>query len=280
MHFSTVADWLAPARLDYACSAHLQDHVDALNLTQAQQRFLAELPDPVFRESVRDFMVNQQFRRDYWVRGARRLSALEQAEALRAERIILAAHRPDVNLKVKGALGEASMNAEVYGPVLDCLADHEPRTLAEIEQALSGSNVTFPQMLQVVVVLSGTGQLHPAQDDAAIKEATGRTRALNNHLLDRARGSDDITWLASPVTGGGIRVNRFQQLFLLARQRGHHGPEDWGRFAWDLLAGQGQRLVHEGRKLETPEDNQAELTRQAREFEEKRLPALRALKIA
>jgi hypothetical protein len=30
---------------------------------------LNELPDPTFRQSVRDFMVNQQFRRDYWIKG-------------------------------------------------------------------------------------------------------------------------------------------------------------------------------------------------------------------
>lgn len=33
----------------------------------------------MFRQTVRDFCVNQQFRRDYWVKGARKLSALEHA---------------------------------------------------------------------------------------------------------------------------------------------------------------------------------------------------------
>ena len=58
------------------------------------------------RELVRDFCVNQQFRKDYWVKGARSLSALEQLEALRAQRVILVQPRADVSLKVSGSLGD------------------------------------------------------------------------------------------------------------------------------------------------------------------------------
>ncbi len=64
MHFATMSDWLAPAKISFACSAHYLDHIDAINLTAEQQAMLKEIPDPTFKESVRDFMVNQQFRRD------------------------------------------------------------------------------------------------------------------------------------------------------------------------------------------------------------------------
>ncbi len=66
-----MAESLEPERLHYACSAHYLDHIDGINLTEEQQTFLKEITDPLFRESIRDFMVNQQFRRDYWVKGAR-----------------------------------------------------------------------------------------------------------------------------------------------------------------------------------------------------------------
>jgi hypothetical protein len=65
MHFATMRAWLEPAKVQYACSAHYLDFIDATNLTPEQQSFLQDIPDPMFRESVRDFMVNQQFRRDY-----------------------------------------------------------------------------------------------------------------------------------------------------------------------------------------------------------------------
>ena len=132
MHFATMADWLEPAKLQYACSASYLDHIDAINLTPEQQAFLKDIPDTVFRQTTRDFMVNQQFRKDYWVKGGRRLSPLELMEQLRRQRVVLVAHRPDVSLKVGGALGEATMSEEVYAPILDLLADHKIKSLGEI----------------------------------------------------------------------------------------------------------------------------------------------------
>jgi hypothetical protein len=117
-----MAKWLEPAKLYYGCSAHHLDHVDNINVTAEQQAFLNEIPDPMFRQSVRDFMVNQQFRRDDWVKGARRLSALDRAEALRAHRFFMCSDRRDVSLKAAGSLGEATMNEAIYGPILDVMA--------------------------------------------------------------------------------------------------------------------------------------------------------------
>ena len=279
MHLATMAGWLEPAKVGYACSAHYLDHIDAVNLSAEQQAFLKDIPDVMFRESVRDFMVNQQFRRDYWVKGARRLSALEQAEALRAQRVVLVTHRPDVSLKVTGALGEANLTEAIYAPVLDALAEHKPRSLGQLEQGLRGK-LNFAQLLQAVMVLTGAGQLAAVQDEAASAKARRGADKLNAHLLDKARGSNDVSYLASPVTGGGVTVGRFQQLFLLALNQGKKQPAEWAQYAWQVLAAQGQKLVKEGKALDTPEENLLELTAQAQAFAEKQLPILKALQVA
>lgn len=280
MHVATMAEYLEPAKVQYACSAHYPDLVDAINLTADQITFLQEIPDPMFRESVRDFMVNQQFRRDYWVKGLRRLSSFEQAEQLRQLRVMLVTHRADVSLKVNGALGEATMSEAVYAPMLDFLADHKPRTLAQIEQAGKEKGIHFAQVLQAVLVLSGQGHCVAVQDDAASHKAKKQCDRLNQHLCAKARGSGDVSYLASPVTGGGVSVGRFQQLFLLALSNGNKQPADWGQFVWQVLQAQGQKLVKEGRTLESAEENLAELTAQAMSFAEKQLPILKALQIA
>jgi SAM-dependent methyltransferase len=277
MHFATMADCLEPARLHYACSAHYLDHIDGINLTADQQNFLKQIQDPLFRESVRDFMVNQQFRRDYWVKGARRLSPLEQAEALRSHKVILIKHRPDVSLKVTGSLGEATMNEGIYNPILDLLADHRPRTLGWLEQTLKEKEITFPQIIQAVMVLAGAGHMCAVQDEGIANKAKKTSRALNTHLMNKARSSSDIAFMANPVTGGGVAVGRFEQLFLLALSRGEKQPGEWAQFVWGILQAQGQRLVKEGKTLETDEQNLGELTEKARVFGEKQVPVLRAL---
>ena len=280
MHFATMAQWLEPAKLDYACSANYLDHIDAINLSVEQQALLKEITDPMFGQTVRDFMVNQQFRKDYWVKGARKLNPLEQTEALRSQKVLLMTHRPDVSLKVNASLGEASMSEAIYKPILDVLADHKPRTLGQIEQAVQDKGVTFAQVSQVVMVLAGAGHLAAVQDEAIASKARKTSDKLNACLVNKARGSKDVSYLASPVTGGGVTVGRFQQLFLLAISQGKRQPAEWAQLVWQILQSQGQKIVKEGKTLETAEENTAELTDQAQAFSEKLLPILKALQIA
>lgn len=279
MHFAEMAACLSPAKLNFACSAHYIDHVEGVNLTPDQQKFLREIPDAPFRETVRDFMINQQFRRDYWVKGARRMSPLEQIEALRKQSLILMTPRADVSLKVTGSLGEANMSDTVYNPILDILADNKPKTVAQIEQAVKESVVTT-QVLQAMMVLVGKGDVAAVQEEKVISKFKAHSEKLNLHLMHKARGNSDINYLASPVTGGGVTANRFQQLFLLAKKQGKKTPEEWAAFVWQILNAQGQKLIREGKTLETAEENQAEITAQAKEFNEKRLPVFKILQIA
>jgi len=280
MPFSRMAEWLAPAKLSYACSAHYLDQVDAANLNAEQQALLKEIPDAMFRQTVRDFCVNQQFRRDYWVKGPRRLDGLAQAEAVREQRVILTQPRADVSLKVTGALGEATLHESVYGPILDELAQRLPKSLGQIEQSVKEKGISFAQVFQAAIILTGGGALLPVQDEATQQKARKHTDKLNAFLMNKARSSGDISYLASPVTGGGIPVGRFQQLFLLAKSQEKKQPSDWAEFVWLVLNQQGQRILKEGKALETAEENLSELTAQATTFAEKQLPILKALGIA
>ncbi|MEO5344320.1 MAG: hypothetical protein H7842_13490 [Gammaproteobacteria bacterium SHHR-1] len=212
--------------------------------------------------------------------GARQANTLDQAEALNAYRILLTTPRADVSLKVSGSLGEATMTESIYAPLLDQLADHKPKTLGQLQQALAEQGIGMPQLLEAALLLSGAGHLAPVQDEAISRKAKKPSDALNARLKALARSSNDIGYLSSPVSGGGIPVNRFEQLFLLAREQGHKAPADWAQFVWNLLSLQGQKLVKEGKTLETDADNLAELTAQAETFETKRLPILHALQIA
>ncbi|UOD50411.1 methyltransferase regulatory domain-containing protein [Orrella daihaiensis] len=281
MHFDTLMQWLEPAKVQFAGSANYLDYVDALNLSKEQQELLASISDPMFKESVRDFMINQQFRKDYWVKGKRSLSALERLEALRQEKVLLTTPRADIALKATGSLGEATLTESIYNPILDLLADHQVKSIGELEQALAkqNANVNLGQLLQAILVLAGLGHVYSAQDDATATKASKQTQALNKHLMQLARSSQDITVLASPVTGGGLPVSRFGQLFLLSLASGKKEPKQWAEDAWHWLEIQGQRLLKEGKTLETKEDNLKELTEQAQTFATKQLPILKSAKV-
>jgi len=279
IHFETMRDWLRPAKLSYACSAHQLDHLDVLNLSDAQQVLLKNIPDEMFRESVRDFIVNQQFRRDYWVRGACKLSTIEKNDQSRTLRVIMTRHRAEIVLKVTGALGTATLSDSVYGPILDFLSDHKIKSLGQIEQALLGKKISLLQIIQAAMLLVGSGQMALAQEENIIAKARKHTDKLNNYILRKASSSGDIVYLASPVTGGGINVGRFQQLFLVGLSKGLRSPNDFAQFVWKILSAQGQKILKEGKTLETAEENIEELTEQTIIFLEKQLPILKALQV-
>ena len=280
MHFATMAKWMESAKLTYACSAYYLDFVEAVNLTPEQQAFLADIHDPMFKQTIRDFMVNQQFRKDYWVKGARKITPLEQAKALREQRFIMTVHRPNITLKVTGALGEGTLSDAVYTPILDLMVDYKFRSLEQIEQSVAPKGVSFTQLMQAILVLCGNGTVCAIQDDAVILKAKKYTDKLNIHLMLKARSNNEISYLVSPVTGGGINVNRFHQLFVLALQQGRKKPADWADYVSQILNFQQQKIMKDGTPIESNEAQITELTIQANEFALKQLPILKALQIA
>lgn len=279
MHFATMAGWLEDAKLQFVCSAEYFDHVDTLNLTNEQLAFLEEIPDAMFRESVRDFMTNQQFRKDYWVRGARSLSPFETSETMRTQKVILTTHRRDVALTVNSRMGEANLSAAVYGPVLDVLADHKVKTIQQIEDALRDQGISYDKIVEAIMMLVGLGHVSPVNNEEDIAQAKKTTDSVNAYLCKKAFGSNDINYVASPVIGGGFMLGRLFQIFLASIMDGKKQPADFASYTWEILAKQGQKLIKDGQSLDTEEDNLKELKAMAKEFSEKTLPILKALKV-
>ncbi len=279
IHFATMAEWLEPAKLSFACSAHYMD-IDSLDLTTEQQNFLKEIPDTMFKESVRDFMINRQFRSDYWVKGLRRLSILDKTEMLRSQSVMLMMNRETISFKITQASGENTFSEEVFTPILDILTDFKPRTLGQIEQALKDQNMDFSLLNEAVMIMIGIGVITIVQDDTLVAKAKLYTDRLNAYLLKKAQGSNDINFLVSPVTGGGVTVSRIQQLFLLATSQGKKQPVELAAQVWQILDAQCVKMVKDGNALLTNEENLRELVKQANALTKKQLPILKALQIA
>jgi Predicted methyltransferase regulatory domain len=275
-----VANQLSQAKLSFAASANLMDHNDGINLTGDQQNLVNEIKHPVLRESVRDYMVNQQFRKDIWVKGARPLAAFNQAAQFKAMTFVLTSPPEDVVLTIKGNLGETKLQEDVFKPIIEFLASsaYAPKTAAAIVENLP--KLGLAQIAQALVLLSGIGHVSPTQTSAQSKAAQASSDALNAKLVSISEFSTDINYLASPVLGGGIGVNRFQQLFLKSLKQGRNTPQEWAGDAWKTLSSQGQRLLKDSKPIDSDEENVTFLTTMAEEFKAKRLPILRAVKTA
>lgn len=276
MHFATMAQWLEPSKVDFACSAHVLDHFDAVNMSDEQTNFLNEIPDLMLRQSTRDFIINQQFRRDIWVKGLRRMSSLEKQEKFLTKKFLLVVPRDSITLKVTGSQGEASMNESIYNPVLDALADHQAITVGDLLKKVSSKEINLPKLVESLMILTSTGQVLPVQNPQLAAKLKPRTDRLNDYLINKARSGGDISYLASPVTGSGTSLTRFDQLFVGSVKAGKSNPEEMAKIVWNVLNAQGQKIVKEGAHLAQDAENIAELKSQAEEFVAKRLPILKA----
>ena len=280
MDFAEMSQWLAPARLSYAGAASIIDEIPDLNYTVEQQRLLAGMDDVVLRQTVGDLMCNRFFRREYWLRGARLMGAQSRLQAIRSLRVVLVTTASDVQFRIEAGIGQVRLPEPIFSPLLQSLADRRIHTLDALEQQLRPAGVQLEQLLEAVTVLIALGHVAVVQEDAAVASVRQRCQRLNDHLLQSAIDGSSIGHLASPLTGGGIAVTRFQQLFLLALRQGFQSPPEWSDFAWQRLRSTPLKLHKDERLLDTPDAIRSELARQAIKFAERELPVLQTLGVA
>lgn len=275
-YFADVVAELEVAKLNWAASANLLDTQDVLSFSPEQQKFLGTIADPVRRESMRDYLISQQFRRDIFIKGPRTLAGVQQISRWREMRLALTTPAENVSLKVNLTGREVMLQETSYNPVLDILKKG-PITVQDLLQYPTIASMNLSRLLQSVVILMGLGHVQPCLPAETDEQRRDATRRFNRAVAERARHSGDLNYLASPVTGGGITVDRIHQLFLL----GHWDQApNLPAFAWDALAAANQRLLKDGAALQTAEENLAELASRHERFLSRDFPIYRGLGIA
>lgn len=267
MFHDQVATELAEARLSFATSAHLCDHVDAVNLSKEGQRILSEVEDRMLRETVRDFLTGSQFRRDIYVRGAPPITAMARQQRVAKQRLALVRPAEKLEMKQSFPVGQVSLQEKVYRPLVEILDSEGPLTVEAMANHDKLSGTKFGGVWQACQVLSGLGFLEPVFDDAGIAARRGSAAAFNRAVMERAIESEQLRYLAIPATGSGMSVSRAEMLFMLAEGNLEADPP---QFVWDIFKARGQRLKSEGKILEKESDNIAQLRQEYANFDKGR----------
>lgn len=269
-YFADMAAEMRTAKLTYVGSAHMLDKIDEIHFTAEQLAFLGSVSDPIQREAMRDYILNQVFRRDIFVKGAVPLVPEEVQKRWLDMRFVMTSDRRDIPPTVYGTLGDATLQAEVYEPLLEALAGG-PVTMAQLLGHAQIAALGWPRITQALTVLVGMGHLQPALDEAGDATRSVNVEKFNLAVIEKAKWSRDFEFLASPITGGPIGLDRLSQLFLLAQHEGHRDAAD---FVWGVLSGTDTHISKDGKRLETAEENLAELRPMFDDFSRKRFPIL------
>ncbi|AQR63052.1 hypothetical protein BZG35_16345 [Brevundimonas sp. LM2] len=278
-YFADVAADMAKAKLTFVSSARLLDRVNDVNLTPAGVALLDRLKDPELRESIRDYLVNQRFRPDVYVKGAIRMSVAEQEAFWDSQTFVLDCVRDRIDFTVPGALGDASLPEEVYAPLADALAadGYKPKALPEILALANLPALKRMDAVSALTVLVGLDVLRPARNPGP--DARLRSRAYNEHVLQRAVTGPYLKHLAAPVVGGGVPCARPDQVFLRAWWAGHRSADQLAAETWAIFQRTNERAVKNGQEMTTQADNLSVLAEMADRFLSSVVPMYRALGI-
>ncbi len=268
LYFQQVAEEMKEAKLSFVASASILEQVDNLTIPPQLLPLYNTITEVLDREQMKDFMINAQFRRDLFYRGVGKLAGSEHFQLLQNQRFILIVQPKDVKYEQTFTAGQVKLQEQTYQPIVEALQD-KVLSFGEMMQQLKG--ITPQNLFQALVVLCGLSYVHPVVD--RYEERKTITDKINRFIIERSPHLVQLSFLASPVIGSGITVNRVEQLFLLANYQ-QKNPVD---FSWQILASQNQKLVTEGKVLETPEENIAHLQKAYEEFNLNRLPLLQKL---
>lgn len=184
LFFADVARDYAEAKLEYVGSAKPIELFDQLMLTEEQQELIAQIPDPVVAETVRDYCRPRTFRADIHVRGARRLHVSERDARLASVPLTLTRGIDDFVYVLNTPTGVATLAEETYRPLVEALAARGPCTLDEILSDRTYGGRRPASIGEVVGMLLATRMITaavPVEDP----ELLARCRRVNRYVAHR-----------------------------------------------------------------------------------------------
>lgn len=264
-YFMDVAQELSDAKLSFVGSAGVIDSIEKLNLTDEQAKFLGEIDNIALRQTVRDHMIDQQFRRDIFVKGPVRLSTAASHEKWHQTRFVAMQHNQDITRDVQGLRFTAKFEAAVYDPLIEALAQG-PASIPELMKRPALSKVSLNRLIQAITFLAAKGAVRPCLSQQGLSERKARTDRFNTAIAEHALLESKYSYFASPVTGSGTGADRLTQLVFLARTR---QEKDEAGFLHHILMRSGHRLVKDGKTLTNEAETLAEYSRRIEAYDAK-----------
>ena len=162
-------------------SATLIENFDPLVLSEKARETLAAIADEDIRELVRDFFLDQRFRRDVFVRGNRQLDPEERRNGLLASNFALARPAAAIGYSITTPAGPYPYDNPAARAIVAALAEG-PRGLV----GLAPDPVSAEDLLVNILLLCAVGDAIPVEPGLASVEA------LNRVIFRRLDGPEEI----------------------------------------------------------------------------------------
>jgi SAM-dependent methyltransferase len=177
-----------------AGSATIYDNFDSFMLRKSARRALADVHDADLRGLIRDFFIDQRFRRDVFARGARQIGDEERSKRLLGSVFDLRRPAELVQYETSTPAGCVKFDNRASRAIVAALAPG-PRTLASI----TAEGLSSADLLANALALFAANQIRP------VGPGWAEIEPLNRAFLSRLDGPEALPYLALP-RGTAVRL--------------------------------------------------------------------------
>jgi len=215
-----VADAMAEAKLSFCGSATLAENYPELATTDAGIALVRAQPTPRLQQLVLDFLVNQRFRRDLFVRGHARLGNTGVLRHLRQSCFLAPRPLADLVPKAKVPRGEIGFEPASFPVIRDLFAEGS-LAMADVVARIGAKAKGAGDIERTLQMMAGCGYLAPAAKPfaaPAMPETLARCRIvspINRVFLSQAASTVTRRYLASEVLGNAVPIEPIEAMALL-----------------------------------------------------------------
>jgi SAM-dependent methyltransferase len=210
---------MASIGLRPAGSATLVENHDSFVLGRAARAALVAIADDDVRELARDFLIDQFFRRDVFVRAGASLDEQAQRRKLLDTTFLLARPSTQIEYTLATPAGRLTFDNAAAREIVTALAAG-PCHLRDIAEQRS---VTPIDVIANAMVLCASNQIRP------VEPAYADVAPMNAVILRRLGGPEEIAYLALPC-GTTMRINGTIRAALRAETADSPECEAWRTF--------------------------------------------------
>ncbi|MEI6212821.1 MAG: class I SAM-dependent methyltransferase [Desulfuromonadales bacterium] len=270
-HSEVVEDFVS-AGLCYAGSASPADNLDFLRFSPEEQQLINSIDDPVVKETIKDFTVNQNFRKDVFTIGKNKLRMGNLHYTARC-RFALVEPISGNTIRLNFPHCNTFPSPALFIAVLHALAERN-LSLNDVLDIPDIAKFDIQEVYQSLMTLLAAGCILPAVVPS--QRTIASTRLFNYALLERTILNMEPLPLASPVVQGGIPLNWVQRQLVLCLFADIDDPFS---FVSSMMRKYGRALTKDGGAIKSWEENLEELDRQINWFHAHQLPLLKRLEV-
>lgn len=233
-------------KLTYVGQVSPVNAYERMSIPEPFRDWLKELPSQQVRQDFVDSVLNNQFRRDFYLKGATAAPVALQVQKFRTMKFVLMASLESLPTKVTAPVGELNCNPDVYRPVMELIAN-ESLTLDEMA---TKTGIGLISAIEVVMVMMSAGSLYPVSTETKPNDA----KKLNRIFAAMAEVKANGQYLCAPNVATGIAANHLHCLFMHTYLNGNKKADELVSHALLIFQSNGFGFMKEGKQVTEAEE--------------------------